>query len=228
VLGGVPDILSSLTLGLLHDSGWYVLDYGVAKISPFGLGSGCEFVEESCIVNGETPDYSTGMFCNTEYKFENGTFLGSFGCDSTHTAMGKCDLVDYNELTDSYNPPPPGFQYFDNEFLGAYTEQKDYCPTFSMEMANCKEVPEQLEQLKLPQLDYFATAAESNEENSRCFNTDQARPICLEVKCDEVSYQVNVIVAGRNMTCDFGGQAYLIPDTNVTFFCPQLSLICPE
>lgn len=87
---------------------------------------------------------------------------------------------------------------------------------------------EQLEQLKLPQLDYFATAAESNEENSRCFNTDQARPICLEVKCDEVSYQVNVIVAGRNMTCDFGGQAHLIPDTNVTFFCPQLSSICPE
>lgn len=73
MLGGVPDILSSLTLGLLHDSGWYVPDYGVAEISPFGLGSGCEFVEESCIVNGETPDYSTGMFCNTEYKFENGT-----------------------------------------------------------------------------------------------------------------------------------------------------------
>jgi leishmanolysin-like peptidase len=73
VLGGVPDILSSLTLGLLHDSGWYVPDYGVAEISPFGLGSGCEFVEESCIVNGEAPDYSTGMFCNTEYKFENGT-----------------------------------------------------------------------------------------------------------------------------------------------------------
>eukprot|EP00970_Alexandrium_tamarense_P019221 scaffold13764_cov207-Alexandrium_tamarense.AAC.2 len=54
--------------------------------------------------------------------------------------MGKCDLVDYNELTESYNQPPPGFQYFDNE-ASAYTEQKDYCPTFSMEMANCKEVP---------------------------------------------------------------------------------------
>ena len=95
VLGGVPEILTSLTLGLLHDSGWYKPDYTVARNSPFGLGRGCDFVEEPCIVNGNVPTHSSGSFCNTEYKIEQGNFKGAFGCDPTHTSMGVCDLVDY-------------------------------------------------------------------------------------------------------------------------------------
>lgn len=61
---GVPEILSSLTLGLLHDSGWYMPDFSVANVSPFGHGAGCEFVEGPCIVDGEVPSYSSGQFCN--------------------------------------------------------------------------------------------------------------------------------------------------------------------
>jgi len=111
-LGGVPELLSSLTLGLLHDSGWYVPDYSVATGSPFGHGAGCEFLEGKCIVDGEIPSYGAGSFCNTEYKITNGQFMGGFGCDPTHTSMGICDLVDYSTLDSAYTPPPPEFQYF--------------------------------------------------------------------------------------------------------------------
>ena len=112
ILGGVPELLSSLTLGLLHDSGWYVPDYSVATGSPFGHGAGCEFLEGKCIVDGEIPSYGAGSFCNTQYKITNGQFMGGFGCDPTHTSMGICDLVDYSTLGSAYTPPPPEFQYF--------------------------------------------------------------------------------------------------------------------
>ena len=104
--------MSALTLGLLHDSGWYQPDYSVAKVSPFGHGQGCEFIEEPCIVGGEIPSYGAGSFCNVEYKFASGSFQGSFGCDPTHTSMGICDLVDYSTLSNSYSPPPLEFQYY--------------------------------------------------------------------------------------------------------------------
>ena len=112
VLLGVPEVLSSLTLGLLHDSGWYKPVYSVAAVSPFGHGAGCEFVEETCIVDGNLPSYSSGSFCNTEYKIANGQFLGSIGCDSTHTSMGICDLVDYGTMSSAYKSPPLEFQYY--------------------------------------------------------------------------------------------------------------------
>ena len=89
ILGGVPELLSSLTLSLLHDSGWYKPDYSVAMNSPFGHGAGCEFVEEPCVINGEIPKYSSGSFCNAQYKFEGKQFQGKFGCDPTHTSMGS-------------------------------------------------------------------------------------------------------------------------------------------
>ncbi|KAL7542508.1 hypothetical protein ACHAWF_007188 [Thalassiosira exigua] len=144
ILGGVPELLSSLTLGLFHDSGWYKPDYSVATVSPFGHGAGCEFVEEPCIIEGKIPSYSLGSFCNTEYKFakESGDFLGSFGCDPTHTSMGICDLVDYSTLSSAYTPPTDEFQYFPGmPTRGALTDRVDYCPTYSMDTVTCQEVP---------------------------------------------------------------------------------------
>jgi len=231
VLGGVPEMLSSLTLGLLHDSGWYKPDYSVAMVSPFGHGAGCEFVEEPCIVDGKIPSYSSGSFCNTEYKVnvKQGSFYGRYGCDPTHTSMGICDLVDYATLSSAYTPPPIEFQYYpETPDLGALTERVDFCPTYSINPVSCQEVPGRLEKLLLPQLEYFATAVESSAENSRCFNTDRDRPICLEAECDGVNQVLNVKVAGRDLTCDSDGQTHLILGTNVTFECPNIMFMCPD
>jgi len=229
VQGGILDVLSPLTLGLLHDSGWFVPDYSVAKVSVFGIGAGCEFLEEDCIVNGEIPSYSKGIFCNTEYKIEGNNFMGAYGCDPTHTGMGICDLVDFSQLSMAYTPPPPEFRYFPgSQSLGALTTRTDYCPTYTVNAVSCKEVPVKLDEMKLPILDYFATAAESDSDNSRCFNTDQERPVCLEAECDEVNHVLSVKVAGRELLCSYDGQTHLIPGTSVTFECPKLAIICPE
>lgn len=141
VQGSIPESLSALTLGLLLDSGWYKPDFSVAKVSVFGHGAGCGFVEENCIVDGEVPSYAHGIFCNTEYKIVDGNFLGAFGCDPTHTGMGICDLVDFSQLSTAYTPPPPEFRYFpDAPTLGALTTRTDYCPTYSVNAVTCKQV----------------------------------------------------------------------------------------
>lgn len=134
ILGGVPELLSSMTLGLLHDSGWYKPDYRVAMVSPFGHGAGCEFVEKPCLVDGIIPSWASGSFCNAQYKFEGKNFEGKFGCDPTHTSMGICDLVDYETMSSAYTPPPIEFQYYPGlPNLGAMADRVDYCPTYSID-----------------------------------------------------------------------------------------------
>ena len=97
-----------------------------------------------------------------------------------------------------------------------------------MPLLRCQEVPGKLDKLHLPSLDYFATAAESSSENSRCFNTDKERPICLEAECDEAYNIVRVTVAGRDIFCEHTGQKHLIPETDVTIECPDIKMMCPE
>ena len=95
-------------------------------------------------------------------------------------------------------------------------------------LIRCQEVPDQLEKFLLPQLDYFATAAESSDRNSMCFNTDKARPICLEAECDEANYVLNVKVGGQEFVCDSVRQTHLVPGTDTTFECPNILQVCPE
>lgn len=85
-----------------------------------------------------------------------------------------------------------------------------------------------LEKLLIPQLEYFTTLAESSAQNSMCFNTDKARPACLEAECNEATYTLNVRVAGRDLVCESDGQTHLIPETDTTFTCPNITMACPN
>jgi len=143
--------------------------------------------------------------------------------------MGICDLVDYSTLSRAYKPPPNEFRYYPGvPTRGSLTDRVDYCPTYSINTATCQEVPGRLEKMVIPPLGYFASAAESSGENSRCFNTDKERPICLEAECDAKNYVLNVKVAGRDLICNSAGQKHLIPATDVTFECPDIKHICPN
>ena len=41
-------VLSSLTLALLEDSGWYSVDYSAAEPLEWGRGKGCDFINQGC------------------------------------------------------------------------------------------------------------------------------------------------------------------------------------
>ena len=100
-----PEYLTPMTLALMEDTGWYVANYDQSKKSPFGIGAGCDFVEEPCIVDGKVPSYSEGTFCNS-------TDMNHFACDPTHKMMSMCNLMDFS--ISSNDGPGLEMQYFPN------------------------------------------------------------------------------------------------------------------
>lgn len=98
--------LTPLTLALFDDSGWYISDFSVASVSPFGHGRGCDFVFEDCIVDGEVSEWGKGIFCNDL----EGSFMEQ-RCDLNHKYITRCDLVDFANYPGAV-PPDRKHQYF--------------------------------------------------------------------------------------------------------------------
>ena len=105
--------MSSVTLALLEDTGWYIGNYSIATKSTFGHGAGCDFVNDPCIVNGgEVPSSSRGFFCNSLSSLNS----QSVQCTPTHKSLGYCDLFDLEEENiDQTFFPPAKFQYFNQD-----------------------------------------------------------------------------------------------------------------
>jgi len=222
VLGAVPEVLTSLTLALLQDSGWYKPNYSVAGVSSFGHGAGCAFVEEKCIVDGKVPDYSKDMFCNAEVKYAHTNFVGTYGCDPTFTHLAMCDLIHYDSLP-QYDPPPTIFQYFDDKKFGSLMGKADFCPTYSLSAVSCQNII--LENAKLPSL---GLGFESDSPSSRCFTTDGLRPICLDTSCNSTINKITVYIGNNTYVCKYDGQKILLPNSSTRFECPKKAVMCPD
>lgn len=81
----------------------------MSRVTSFGHGSGCDFVQKPCIgENDALPDYAKGSFCNTTDK-------NVFSCDPSHRAIASCDLYDLSNVSQQNYPPIPlVFRQFDN------------------------------------------------------------------------------------------------------------------
>ena len=129
VISPTTNIISPLTLALMEDSGWYLANYTHTKVSPWGLGTGCEFVNEPCLVQqvdgsgGSTsvvPEYGRGFFCRK---------ASQRGCSPAHTHKMACTVIDYS-LFFPQILPDSRFQYFEDEPSQGGPRQADYCPVF--------------------------------------------------------------------------------------------------
>jgi hypothetical protein len=126
VMSPTTNIVSHLTLALMEDSGWYRANFTQGKMSPWGLGAGCDFVGKPCITQDPTtlapvlPEYSKGFFC----------LEGSArGCSPALTHKMACTVIDYfyslpNDL------PLDRFQYFPDEPTKGGPRQADFCPLY--------------------------------------------------------------------------------------------------
>lgn len=132
IISPTTNILSSLTLALMEDSGWYLANYTNSRMSPWGLGSGCDFVEKPCLTpnsldEATVPDYSAGFFCN------EGAVKS---CSPEHTHKLACQVLDYQfygtELPDEVH------QYFPDEPTKGGPRQADYCPVYGQTYDNLK------------------------------------------------------------------------------------------
>jgi Leishmanolysin len=133
VISPTTNILSSLTLALMEDSGWYKANYTTSRMSPWGLGVGCSFVNKPCLTindSGETivPSYAEGFFCNQG---------AAKGCSPEHTHKLACTVLDYTYYTPQVLPGAE-YQYFKGEPTKGGPQQIDFCPVYGTTYNNLK------------------------------------------------------------------------------------------
>ena len=199
--------VSPLSLALLEDSSWYRANFAAATTPSFGRGAGCGFVESSCIVGGNVPDYSTGYFCASVDL--PGT---RSGCDYAHHQKAGCDLE-----IDAV--PPERNQYFlpSNPEFGSTFADMHHCPMRSRHLVPCTSNGKAVASL----------AGESFEENSRCFETDSGIPVCLETICNQIDRTLSFVVDGKLFYCSYDGQV-INADAGYSVVCPRIAVVCPD
>ena len=72
--------------------------------------------------------------------------------------------------------------------------------------------------------------AEYFGEDSKCYETDIGRPMCMKTLCDERSYKVKVVIDTHIMTCNNDGDWMEVMSENkkLRFQCPPIAVVCPE
>jgi hypothetical protein len=241
------NVLSPLTLAYLEDSGWYRANYEseYVKISPFGHGAGCDFIEGICIDpdTGDVPHAFSEMFCNdpTSISSSGAINVGASGpqtCDPSHTQKAYCDLVSTNELVAIGNQaialeqPPASFQYFEGrpELRPLVLTTADFCPIPQLSGQSCLEYGGGYSITNEMQ-----DAGETYGPNSRCIETDGSRTysLCLETVCNAELGMVQIVVAGQLRNCEYDGQVHEVlydydGGGDMRIKCPKAALICPN
>jgi leishmanolysin-like peptidase len=137
IISPTRNILSPLTLALMEDSGWYKANYTQSRLNPWGMGAGCDFYSDPCLIPSESssttpsmPSYSEGYFC---------TASSNRGCFADYTAKFACTVLDYNYILPKALPPTR-FQYFPSDPTQGGPEQSDYCPVYESTYNGLDEV----------------------------------------------------------------------------------------
>lgn len=87
-------VISNITLGLMHDSGWYIPDYSKAGHLSWGKDSGCDFITQNCRDFAEQ-HADQKFFCSEADKpacVPDGTAVGQ--CSSNDQTMNGCMIVE--------------------------------------------------------------------------------------------------------------------------------------
>lgn len=225
VISPTTNIMSHMTLALFEDSGWYRANYTQGRMNPWGLGAGCGFVDERCVledVDGTPtlPEYAKGYFCDDASKR---------GCSPALTHKLACSVIDYFYIQPQ-TLPELRFQYFKEDITMGGPRQADYCPLFGSTYGGLEA--EQLACTDVANADSLNIYSEVYGGDSQCIPTDGGDGRCYRTACvkDEMVLRINV--RGEWLVCEYDFQkldvrvgAGALPQTLV---CPRLSTACPD
>jgi len=225
VISPTTNIMSHMTLALFEDSGWYRANYTQGRMNPWGLGAGCEFVDEACVLEDADgtptiPDYAKGYFCDDASKR---------GCSPALTHKLACSVIDYFYIQPQ-TLPESRFQYFKDDITMGGPRQADYCPLFGSTYGGLE--PEQLACSDVANADSLNIYSEVYGGDSQCIPTDGGDGRCYRTACvkDEMVLRINV--RGEWLACEYDFQKLdvrvgigALPQTLV---CPRLSTACPD
>jgi len=236
--------VSTMTLALFEDSGWYVADYEVLGPRCFydarwcrgsegeelpkeallwGQGRGCGFVSGRC--NQRAWD-APGYFCS-EYSPDGAL---SEGCTLGRRALGFCTLTQMDADV------PVEFQYFSNPRLGGKV-MEDYCPVWqAYNDWDCRFAPAD------PTRAASIAASTSNKgeqrcEDCRCFRStlfnSSIRYVtesyfgCYEHRCVS-STQLQLRIAGTWYDCNSQSGTVRVDGWTGSLPCPNATELCLE
>mmetsp|Transcript_3820 Transcript_3820/g.10026 ORF Transcript_3820/g.10026 Transcript_3820/m.10026 type:complete len:886 (-) Transcript_3820:158-2815(-) len=225
VISPTTNIMSHMTLALFEDSGWYRANYTQGRMNPWGLGAGCEFVDERCVledVDGTPtlPDYARGYFCDD---------ASQRGCSPALTHKLACSVIDYFYIQPQ-TLPELRYQYFKDDITMGGPRQADYCPLFGSTYGGLEAA--QLACTDIANADSLNIYSEVYGRDSQCIPTDGGDGRCYRTACvkDEMVLRINV--RGEWLVCEYDFQkldvrvgAGALPQTLV---CPRLSTACPD
>lgn len=199
VISPTTNIMSHMTLALFEDSGWYRANYTQGRMNPWGLGAGCEFVEDKCVledVDGTptVPEYAQGYFCDDPTKR---------GCSPALTHKLACSVIDYFYQQPQILPEKR-FQYFKDKITMGGPRQADYCPLFGSTYGGLEA--EQLACVDTSNADALNIYSEVYGGDSQCIPTEGGDGRCYRTACvkDEMVLRINV--RGDWLVCEYDFQ----------------------
>jgi len=228
IISVTTNVLSHLTLALMEDSGWYKANYTMGKIDPFGLGAGCQFVNDKCLIPKAEggmptiPDYSRGYFCNEDAQI---------GCSAALSHKLGCSITDFAGIWPK-TLPSKQFQYFSDSPAAGGPRQTDYCPVFGHKIGGFDV--DQLACSNENNVDSVNLYSEVYAEDSKCFETSYPSngASCYKAACIKAEMLLKVRIRGEWLTCQYDFEvldvrvgAGAIP-LKVT--CPRLAQACPN
>jgi len=225
IISPTTNILSPLTLALMEDSGWYKANYTQSRANPWGLGAGCDFTTNPCLIpNGNTPDipeYARGYFCNEGSKR---------GCAPELTHKVACTVIDYNYIL-PLTLPDAIFQYFPNKPTTGGPRQGDYCPVYGSTYQGLEAA--QLDCENPANVDSINFYTEVYGSDSLCWETSTGEGRCFRHACIKDEMVVKVNVRGVWLTCEYDFQELSVKlgaagALSATITCPRLSSACPD
>jgi hypothetical protein len=117
-------VVSAVTLGLLHDMGWYRVNYAGAQSWHWGRDAGCSFVLNNCATSWLSTAPTEALSNTALYQFGCAE-IDQEGCSYDHRARSYCNLKQWDVVLE------PEFRHFSNPSLGGSDLLADYCPYFT-------------------------------------------------------------------------------------------------
>jgi len=208
--------ISSITLALFADSGWYQVDLSrAAAPAGWGRGTGCPFVDNTCITSdGSVSNSNAAFFCNQTIFY---------GCSPDMTRKAACN-IDWH-----HNDLPPQYQYFHATLgsgVGGQEAFIDYCPVYSgFSNGECSsKSTENSGALKMASFEDFGV------KNSRClFGSVQgaSTALCLQIACVVDDRTLRVKLGGTWRLCNKAGEKLIVDSDENFVACPDPVRTCP-
>ena len=247
----LEQVISEITLALLEDLGdWYKVNYYTGGLMRFGKHQGCEFINNDCIKDNQSP---TGIVTSFRNEFCSKIYAGInlFGtCSSGRMGMGYCSnrypYADINDNIDYAQYRREGLSSTTMDSTGfSPSELIEFCPFSNTDYKSNKIIYNYYGNCKIGNNRYGTSndfvihkygnasfCAHASLLNKKRTNPQYVKNIirtnCYEMSCSSKSLTIHV--EDELIVCPREGGIIKIDNGDSNFegylICPDYNLIC--